>query len=175
MSGMFGPGITKILGYLSRFIDWIGIMVVAFEPVGTAVWNIIMALSPLWNALMGIIGQFGSMDSTSGTLATVLNALAFVVGLVATGFGAFIDLIAPLAPWIVGIIALQWAWNIALSANPIGVIVIAIAALIGAIVMAYQKLVGLEVLLWRHGNLLKVLQMRSKNTLSIDLKTCYLE
>lgn len=35
--------------------------------------------------------------------------------------------------------AAQWAWNAALSANPIGLVVIAIAALVAAVVLAYQK------------------------------------
>lgn len=35
--------------------------------------------------------------------------------------------------------AIQWAWNAAMSANPIGLIVIALAALVGAVILAYKK------------------------------------
>lgn len=140
MSNMFGPTITKLLNVGSGFIDWFGNLIVKLEPVGLAIWKVVLALSPLWDALVNVSSQFGSFDSNASGLVTALNAIATVVQLVATGFGWFINLVAPLAPWLVGIIALQWAWNIALSANPIGIVVIAIAALIGGIVMAYQKI-----------------------------------
>jgi hypothetical protein len=139
-SQLFGPGITQLLGVGATFIDWFSNLMVTMQPVGDAIWNIIIALSPLWDSLMGVVNQFGSLSGNSLGLATILNGVATVVEMVATGFGVFIDLIAPLAPWIVGIIALQWAWNIAMTANPIGVVVVAIAALIGGIVMAYQKI-----------------------------------
>jgi tape measure domain-containing protein len=139
-SQLFGPGITTLLSMGSGFIDWFGDAMVKMEPVGMAIWNIILALQPLWDSLGNVISQFGTLDSNTSTLTTILNGAAVVVEALATGFGFFIDLLAPLAPWIVGIIALQWAWNIAMAANPVGVVVLAIVALIGAIVMAYQKI-----------------------------------
>lgn len=41
--------------------------------------------------------------------------------------------------------AAQWAWNAALYANPIGLIVVGIAALIAAIVIAYKKFDGFRI------------------------------
>lgn len=38
--------------------------------------------------------------------------------------------------------AVQWAWNVAMSANPIGVIIMAIAALVGAIIWVASKTEG---------------------------------
>lgn len=137
---LFGPGISNLLSSGAKFINWFGDLLVKMEPVGIAIWNIIIALQPLWDALGNIISQFGTLDGTTSTLTTVLNGAAFIVKALATGFGFFINLIAPLAPWIVGIIALQWAWNIAMAANPVGVVVLAIIALIGVIVMAYEKI-----------------------------------
>lgn len=40
--------------------------------------------------------------------------------------------------------AAQWAWNVALTANPIGVLVVAIGALVAGIVVAYKKFDGFK-------------------------------
>lgn len=57
-----------------------------------------------------------------------------------------IDILGPLALAIAGVVAaikiwtaVQWLWNAAMAANPIGLIVLAIAALVAGIVIAYQK------------------------------------
>lgn len=139
-SELFGPGIQSLLNSGAQFINWFTDLMVTMEPVGQGIWNIIMALSPLWDALGVVASQFGTVGGNASGLGAILDGIATVISLVATGFGAFIELVAPLAPWLVGIIALQWAWNLALTANPIGVVVMAIAALIGGIVMAYQKI-----------------------------------
>lgn len=140
MSGLFGPGVAQLISKGSGLIDWFGNLIVSMEPVGIGIWNIIMALSPLWDAVMNIIGQFGDFGSNASGLGEILNVVAVVIEAISTGIGVFINMLAPLAPYIAGIVALQWAWNIALTANPIGVVVVAIAALIGGIVMAYQKI-----------------------------------
>lgn len=44
-----------------------------------------------------------------------------------------------LATWTGIVTAAQWAWNVALNANPIGLVVLAIAALVGAIVLIATK------------------------------------
>lgn len=48
-------------------------------------------------------------------------------------------MIAALSAGILVAAAAQWVWNIALSANPIGLIIIAIAAMVAGIVYAYNK------------------------------------
>jgi hypothetical protein len=42
--------------------------------------------------------------------------------------------------WLVE--AAQWAWNIAMTANPIGLVVVAIAGLVAGVVYAWEKFVG---------------------------------
>jgi len=42
------------------------------------------------------------------------------------------------AVWTGVVTAAQWAWNIAMDANPIGLVVLAIAALVGALILAWQ-------------------------------------
>lgn len=138
-SELFGPGIKSLLSSGSDFINWFTDLMITMQPVGEGIWNIILALQPLWDSLSNLAGQFGSVEGNASGLGSILTGVAFVVELLANGIGFFIDLVAPLAPWLVGIIALQWAWNLAMTANPVMATVAAILALIGAIVMAYEK------------------------------------
>ncbi len=71
----------------------------------------------------------------AGVLGTVVGAIAAVkVATVAWNAAQTIAAGATKA-WT----AVQWLWNAAMSANPIGLVVIALAALVGAIVLAYKN------------------------------------
>lgn len=62
------------------------------------------------------------------------------VGLKVINFlAANIDIFGPLAAVIGVVVAAQWAWNIAMTANPIGLIIVGIAALVAAIVWIATK------------------------------------
>lgn len=50
-----------------------------------------------------------------------------------------IDVLGPLAIGIAAVTAAMWLWNAAMAANPISLIVIAIAALVAGIMVAYNK------------------------------------
>lgn len=41
--------------------------------------------------------------------------------------------------WTGAVTAAQWAWNAALTANPIGLVIVAIAALVAGLILAYKK------------------------------------
>jgi phage-related protein len=68
------------------------------------------------------LGAIG-LASIRSTVALGAHKVATVAGTVATGAAT----------------VAQWALNVALSANPIGLIIIAIAALVGGIVLLWQK------------------------------------
>ncbi|MDI5894386.1 tape measure protein [Flavobacterium algoritolerans] len=138
-SSLFGPGVAELIGAGAGFIDWFGDFMVTLEPVGVAIWGIILAVQPLWDSLGGLVGQFGTLEGTTGGLTTVLNGAAFIVEALAGGIGFFIDIIAPLAPYLVGLVGVVWALNFAMAANPTMAVIIAIIALIGVIKMAYEK------------------------------------
>jgi tape measure domain-containing protein len=139
MSEMFGPGIAKLISGGAGFINWFTELVVALDPVWSAFVNIWDALQPLWDSLAGVASQFGSVEGSTGTLTTILNGAAVIVGILASGIGTLIDWIAPLIPYIAIWEIAIWGINLALAANPIGVVIFAIVALIGIITMAYQK------------------------------------
>lgn len=64
-----------------------------------------------------------SLTAARATVASAGQKVAMVAGTVATG----------------AMTAAQWALNVALSANPIGLVVIAIVALVAAVVIAYKR------------------------------------
>lgn len=76
------------------------------------------------NFLIPVVGQYGAalvkgtVALAKNTAATVASRTAAVAGAVATG----------------AVTAAQWLWNAAMTANPIGLIIVGIAALIAAIV-----------------------------------------
>lgn len=59
----------------------------------------------------------------ASTVATVAHGVAMGVVTVATGIAT----------------AAQWAWNVAMAANPIGFVILAVAALVAGIIWAYQN------------------------------------
>jgi hypothetical protein len=89
-------------------------------------------------AILG--NQFGELKESVGSkLLPVLMVLASVGLQVVDFISKNISVLGPLIGVIAAVVAVQWAWNIALSANPIGLVVIAIAALVAGIVWVATK------------------------------------
>ena len=90
------------------------------------------ALLPAMTALAGIAADVAGVISENSTvfliLAGVLGAVAAAV-LIVNGAIAAYEAAATVAT------VAQWAWNVAMDANPIGLIIIAIGLLIGIIVL----------------------------------------
>jgi len=74
---------------------------------------------------------------TSGT--TGANTFAVAVAVLAGGFLTYKIVMTALAVQTQIMTAYQWALNTAMSANPVGIVVVAIGALIAGLVVAYQK------------------------------------
>lgn len=92
-------------------------------------------------------GQAAIMSNRFGELKETLGEKLLPVMLKVTEIGIKVvdwvsknaEILGPLAAVLATVVAVQWAWNIALTANPIGVIVMAIALLIAAIVYVATK------------------------------------
>lgn len=91
--------------------------------------NIILNLSDAWNwfsengnIIKGVLGGISVGLAILHARMLAVSALQTVLA-VKTGI----------------VTAAQWLWNVALSANPIGLIIVAIGALIGGLVAAYNK------------------------------------
>ncbi|MFI6763856.1 hypothetical protein ACIBF5_32510 [Micromonospora sp. NPDC050417] len=102
----------------------------AADPTAMSVWgqNIELAAS----AALGLVGaanllvmanQSVSLSAIKATAATVAGRTAALAGAAATGIAT----------------AAQWAWNVALTANPIGLVVVAIGALVAGIIWVATK------------------------------------
>ncbi|KXK61951.1 hypothetical protein AWW66_10950 [Micromonospora rosaria] len=88
------------------------------ELVSTAAMGLVGTVN-----LLAMANQAVSISAMRAAAATTASRIAAVAGAVATGVAT----------------AAQWAWNLAMSANPIGLIVLAIGALVGAIVWVATK------------------------------------
>lgn len=151
------PAINKIIDFGIKLID-------GFSKIKNAVLNVFNALAPLWNALTSFIaGLLGVTEASVGAegfinrLSATINALAIGVEILSNGIITVLNWLKPLMPVLKVVLVLYGLWtiaqvalNIAMTANPIGLIITAIVALIGAIVYAYQK-VG-----WFRGGILAI-------------------
>jgi TP901 family phage tail tape measure protein len=107
-----------------------------FEKAKTAVIDMAIGIGQKLLPVVEVL--IGALSTVVGWLTRheqVLYLVLGVLGAVATGFIAYRT--ALMAWTVVQAIATaaQWAWNLALDANPIGAIILGIAALIAAIVL----------------------------------------
>ena len=86
--------------------------------LSSGVANFILPMVAVASSLRSV-----SLASVQATVAMVRQKIAMAAGAVASGV----------------MTAAQWALNVAMSANPIGLVIIAIIALVAAIVIAYRK------------------------------------
>jgi hypothetical protein len=94
--------------------------------------------------------QFGELKETVGAkLLPVLMSLAKWGLIVIDWISKNTDILGPLAAVIATVVAIQWAWNVAMSANPIGLVIIAVAALVAAIVWVATKTTFFQTL-WKN-------------------------
>ena len=111
MAGVFTD---KVVPALSQVVTWVQTnLPPALEQARAAFDKIKPALEAFGNVLGAV---FDFMKKNPETV----KAFAITLGILATAIG-----IAT---------AVQWAWNVAMTANPIGLIIVAIAALVAAIV-----------------------------------------
>ncbi len=84
--------------------------------------------------------KFGEMKETVGEkLLPVLLKLAEVGMKVVDWISQNSQIVGPLVAVIAAVTVVQWAWNVAMAANPIGLIIIGIALLVAAIVWIATK------------------------------------
>jgi TP901 family phage tail tape measure protein len=119
------PVIRKIVDSLSAAVDWFGSLDQGVQ-----------------NAIVGAIGIAGALALVFGaTIKAVQGIQAAVTTIKALELASKASKVATVAMTVVQGIATaaQWAWNAALTANPIGIIIAAIAALVGAIIWFFTQ------------------------------------
>jgi TP901 family phage tail tape measure protein len=139
------PPLTQIFGALSIGASYIAGFAERFPLVTQAVIGLSFGLIGLKIATLGL-AYGASLISTGWTLATGAMAL-FSGGTIAANAALAMQRISvigttvaqtAMAAWTSTVTAAQWLWNAALSANPIGLVIIGIAAF-GALAYTVYK------------------------------------
>jgi len=104
--------------------------------------NLIPAITPMTDKITGIITKVSGWMDENKTLSRTLVTVTAAVGAILIPMGLMLILLPKLMAGFVafkaaiavikGLTVVQWLWNAALNANPIGLVVIAIAALVAA-------------------------------------------
>lgn len=135
-----GPLFLQLRAFLQPFVASIAATVVA---LGTQLAPTIASLAGLVATFVGQVrsgtGAGGAFASVLGTLAGVLGAVFGFISANQAVVATFVGVIATAAVVAKVFAAAQLLVNLALSANPIGIIVIAIAALVAGLVYAYKN------------------------------------
>lgn len=114
IDGVVEGGLKKLTPLLTDAATWLGEnLPPAIDQASAAADTLGTNLKPAADAAGALIGWLRDNPETVQAFAITLGILGGVVGIVT---------------------AAQWAWNLAMSANPIGLIIIGIAALVAAIV-----------------------------------------
>ena len=107
------------------------------------------AFSPVTNKVMDLGAQFAKAGDYIIRFANWLNSGStssgiFIVALatITAGFITYQAIMGGVALWTGIVTAAQWLLNAAMTANPIGIVVVALGALIGGLAMAYNKFDG---------------------------------
>lgn len=128
------------------------------EDLGASLYALDPAAAATTGAMEGVEGAAQNLADTAGggpkagleEFGRVLqgelgNALQFVVPLLQGIFNVlrpFLPVLGPLAVAIGVLVAVQWLWNAALAANPIGLIILAVVALVAGIVWLWNNVEG---------------------------------
>ena len=123
---------NKIQPYVSQALDlFIGIVPVIAEAIAKVI-NVI-------ESVIGFVSRFKmeilALSSVIGVAAIVFNAQAIAMSV----YAAAIGVVTTVTRIWTGV---QWLLNAAMDANPIGLIIIGIAALVAAVVYCWNKFAG---------------------------------
>lgn len=129
----------EIMQNLARLGKPISQLVGAVIELGKAVFSI---LNVAFQVFTGSVGK--NIDIVE-TLGNILKFIAGVIKSFAAGLKVLAPILLPILAAFAAWVAVQWALNIAMTANPIGIIIVAIGLLIAAIgwvVMNWQNLIA---------------------------------
>jgi hypothetical protein len=133
-AGFVAMKVAEVAGNIAR----VAALPAMYAQVG-ANWGLKSALTAHTGAL-----RANTIATGTGTGVKEASTVATVAGDVATKRSVFslaaqkVAMVAS-AAWIGIVTAAQWLWNVAMSANPIGLIIIGVAALIAVIVLIATK------------------------------------
>ena len=120
----------------------IGEYTTAMEPYVAAGANSISVMANMKNAHDGYKLAMGGVKTMLGLAenATMLTTAKTLILSGATGVAS----------------AAQWAWNAAMTANPIGLVIVGVAALVGVVALCWNKFEGFRNVLFKGWEMLKL-------------------
>lgn len=124
----------------SALLPAVGQVFASIAPVLTSVAEWASKNEELVVIIAGVAAGIAALIVTIAGMTLIVQgaALAYASFQLAAGFVSGLGFATKIAT------AAQWAWNAAMSANPIGLIVIAIAAVVGAIYLLYTHFDGVR-------------------------------
>lgn len=120
------------------------------QPLISKILDLLLKIVPVISSgIMKVVNGIGHVIDFVSRFKTEIGYLAAVIGVAAVVFNAHAIAMTAYAT-IMGIVTaatriwtgVQWLLNVAMSANPIGLIIIGIAALVAAVVYCWNKFAG---------------------------------
>ncbi|HZP16309.1 MAG TPA: hypothetical protein VFA96_10825 [Nocardioides sp.] len=144
ISGALGPALTVLRPVLDTLVNAIlKALLPSLPQLGNALTSVAQILALLLPAITPLIGYLGT------GLADALTVVVDLFQELNTFVSDNISWLQPLTEIVVGLIAAmklwaitQWALNAAMDANPIGLLILAIAGLVAGVVYAYDHFQG---------------------------------
>ncbi len=118
-------GFGNMIGFISETVDWLA-------EGGDGVDALVISIGMVTGAFVAFKVAMAATSIVAKIVSISQIALAASSATAGVALGG-------LSTWTKIVTIAQWGWNAALSANPIGLVVIAIGALVGGLVMAWQR------------------------------------
>jgi hypothetical protein len=128
-------GLVTLVGAVQG--DWLP--AAGIDPFSTAMGLLGIAIKTTGEAVLAIIGFFKDNDVAMGALVVVTTALTTAYALATAATIAHNVATKAVSIATQAYTAIQWLLNAALTANPIGLVVVALAALAAGVIYAYQN------------------------------------
>lgn len=123
--GKLQPLISKILDLLIKIVP----------VISSGIMKVIHGIEHVIDFVLRFKTEIGYLAAVIGVAAAVFNAHAIAM----TAYAAVMGIVTAATRIWTGV---QWLLNVAMSANPIGLIIIGIAALVAAVVYCWNKFAG---------------------------------
>lgn len=112
----------------------------SFKDIAITIGTILMPiLTGLLDVIKPLIDKIASWVEKHPLLTKVILATVLAIGVLLIIIGPLMKIFYAMKKALIVVTAAQWLWNIAITANPIGLIIIAIAAFIGIVILLVKK------------------------------------
>ena len=151
---IIAPGLEKVADFMKDIFTKVANNMEPVMNAITPIWDTIsMVFKEAWTYISAFLGQVGGVIEfltgtkstgdgvvdTMRTIGSVLEYLSYPIKALGDMLVFVIDKFGFLAIGYGIITAAQWLWNIAMDANPLGLIIGGVAVLVGTIMYAWDK------------------------------------